>query len=359
MTVTTGMVGHGFYNRNSAPQWAAIESALPWLEAALQSMDLPSAPEVLALADFGCSEGRNSIAVMQRLLPVLRRRTTRPLATIHSDLPTNDYSALLTGLRREDRSVFPVGNVYSGVVGGSMYDELLPPASLHVAMSFNAVGYLSRRPLERLPGYILANGPNARRRAGAVTAEERAAVARQSADDIQAFLTARAAELVPGGKLLVQVFGADGSGCTGDGIFDALNDALVGLRDVGRITGDEYERFYQPVYFRRLEELVAAVAETSSALSGLYRLERAETHESQTPFVEDYRATGDAAAYAGAFTSFFRAFTEPVLRMAFSRHADIDVLVGDIYSSCERLIREDPTAYMFRYISVAALMTRL
>ena len=30
--VITGMVAHGFYNRNSAPQWAAIEPVLPWLE---------------------------------------------------------------------------------------------------------------------------------------------------------------------------------------------------------------------------------------------------------------------------------------------------------------------------------------
>ena len=75
MTVTTGMVGRGFYNRHSAPQWAAIDYVLPWLEDALASMTLPPTPNTITLADFGCSEGRNSIVAMQRLLPVLRRRT--------------------------------------------------------------------------------------------------------------------------------------------------------------------------------------------------------------------------------------------------------------------------------------------
>ena len=38
MAVTTGMVGHGFYDRNSAPQWAAIEAVLPWLEDAIAEL---------------------------------------------------------------------------------------------------------------------------------------------------------------------------------------------------------------------------------------------------------------------------------------------------------------------------------
>jgi gibberellin A4 carboxyl methyltransferase len=131
MTVTTGMVGRGFYNRHSAPQWAAIDYTLPWLEAALGSMNLPPAPDTITLADFGCSEGKNSIAAMQRLLPVLRRRTARPLATIHSDLATNDFSELFMNLRADGRSAFQVDSVYSGAVAGSMYDHLFA-ARIHM-----------------------------------------------------------------------------------------------------------------------------------------------------------------------------------------------------------------------------------
>jgi len=211
MTVTTGMVGRGFYNLHSAPQWAAIDYVLPRLEDALASMTLPPTPNTITLADFGCSEGKNSIAAMQRLLPVLRRRTTRPLATVHSDLATNDFSELFVNLRPDGRSAFPIDNVYSGAVAGSMYDQLLPPASICVATTFNAIGYFSRRPLERLPGFILPNGPSPKRNTGTVSKEERAVFAQQAADDVSAFLRARAVELVPGGKLLLEVFGSSAS----------------------------------------------------------------------------------------------------------------------------------------------------
>jgi hypothetical protein len=77
------------------------------------------------------------------------------------------------------------------------------------------------------------------------------------------------------------------------------------------------------------------------------------------PFVEDYSSTGDAAAFARAFVGFFRAFTEPVLRIAFSSCGDIDALVSDIFSNAERLIRGNPEAYKFQYFCVASLMTRL
>src|SRR4029453_17787943 len=121
MQVTPGMLGHGYSNPNFQPQWAGFDYALPLLEAAIGSMDLPVAPDAIALADFGCSEGKNSVAAMQRLLPVLRRRTDRPIITIHSDLATNDFSELFRNLQLDRQSVFTVDGVYSGAVAGSMY----------------------------------------------------------------------------------------------------------------------------------------------------------------------------------------------------------------------------------------------
>jgi cyclopropane-fatty-acyl-phospholipid synthase len=355
MHVISGMVGHGFYNRHSAPQWAAIDRALPWLERALQSSDVADSPDTIALADFGCSEGKNSIAVMQRLLPILRRRTGRPLLTIHSDLATNDFSELFKNLERDARSVFGLDNVFSSAVSGSMFDQRIPTSSVHVAMTFNAIGYLSRRPLDRLPGFILPNGPDPTRNVGSVSRDERDLFARQSETDLKAFLKARAAELVRGGKLLVQVFGADAEQHTGVGLYDALNDAVLELCATRKISKDEYDRYYQPIYFRSIDEIVKPVSE----LRDLYRLEQAETYDSAVPFVEEYRSSGDGAAYAQAFTNFFRAFTEPVFRMAFEHRSDIHALVADLFHRAERLIRDDPRSYPFRYICVAALMTRL
>ncbi|MEO1089874.1 MAG: hypothetical protein AAFX81_04525 [Pseudomonadota bacterium] len=54
--VTTGMLGEGFYDRHSAPQWAAIEAVLPWLEDAIATMDLPEPP-----ATLGAYAGRGEL----------------------------------------------------------------------------------------------------------------------------------------------------------------------------------------------------------------------------------------------------------------------------------------------------------
>ena len=356
MTVTTGMVGHGFYDRHSAPQWASTEAVLPWLEDAIADVPLAKAPPTFGIADFGCSEGRNSIQVMQRLMPAIRAHCAWPIQTVHSDLPTNDFADLLEHLRADGRSIFGDG-VYSAVVGGSMYDQLLPPRSIHVAMTFNAIGFLSRRPLQRLPGYILPNGPSARRGVGYVSTADHEALAAQAVEDVASFLRARAAELVPGGKVLMEVFGAGETLRTGDGIYDALNDAVLELLDAGLIDRAAYEAYYQPVYIRTLEELTAPVAAPDAPLAALFRLDRAATYEVPVPFVEEFRRTGDETTYARACTDFFRAFTEPVLRAAFPNQDD-DSFVDDVYGRAERLIREHPDRYEFHYVGVAALLTR-
>lgn len=354
MTVTTGMVGHGFYDRNSAPQWAATEAVLPWLDDAIGEMRLDDGPPAIALADFGCSEGRNSIEVMHRVVRAFRKRTPRPIQTIHSDLPTNDYTSLLRSLREGGSSIFGP-DVSSAIVGGSMFDRLLPPRSTQLATTFNAIGFLSRRPRDRLPGYILPNGPSELRGVGHVSAEDRAAFAAQAQADIETFLRARAAELVPGGKLLIEVFGGGEMGRTCDGIYDALNDAVLEVLEVGLIDQAGYEAYYQPVYFRTLDELIAPVATPDASLAPLFSLDRAETYEVEVPFVEDFRQNGDAAAFARSYTDFFRAFSEAVLCAVFPNQVD---LADDVFARAERLIREHPERYDFHYVSVAALMTR-
>jgi gibberellin A4 carboxyl methyltransferase len=125
-SVTTGMVGGGFYNRNSAPQMSSIDHVMPWLEDAIGGISFDDGAGAVGIADFGCSEGRNSISVMRRLIPLLRRRTDRHIQTIHCDLPAKDFSSLFGGLRPDGRSVFGDG-VSSCAVGGSMYDSLVPP----------------------------------------------------------------------------------------------------------------------------------------------------------------------------------------------------------------------------------------
>lgn len=358
MQVTHGMVGHGFYDSNSAPQLSSISYVLPWLEDAVDGLSLNDTKGVVGLADFGCSEGKNSTTVMKRVIDACRKQTGRPIQTVHSDLPTNDFSALFLHLSPRDGRFLGRDNVFSSAVGGSMFDQLLPPETITVATTFNAIGFLSRRPVDRLAGYILPNGPSARGGVGSVLPDEQKVFAEQADADLKSFALARAVELVPGGKLLVQVFGAGDEFRTCDGIYDVLNDAVLDAVDAGMISKDAYDRYYQPVYFRTLDELVSPFTDDASAVSGLFAVDRAEVYEVPVPFVEKYREAGDIDEYAAAYTNFFRAFTEAVLRLNFADHPDVQGFIDFVYERSERRVRDAPERYPFHYVAIAVLLTR-
>ena len=249
MPVTTGMKGDGFYDDHSAPQMATIDAVSPWLEEAIGQMDLRAIAGPLVVADFGCSEGRNSIAAAARIIAAIRTRDQRPIQTVHSDLPTNNFNQLFANLYPAGRSVFPAANVFSAAVGGSMFDQLLPPKTVSIASTYNAIGFLSRRPEVPLPDYILPMGPGRPRPGVNVAPEAREAYAAQARTDLVRFYEARAAEMVTGGKLLVASFGVGKQYRACDGLYDVLNDALLDLVGRGRLRRELYERLGFPDLF--------------------------------------------------------------------------------------------------------------
>ncbi|GAB2183522.1 class I SAM-dependent methyltransferase [Roseibium sp. LAB1] len=354
---TTGMSGRGFYNANSATQWTAIETILPLIEEAIATLPADGTGPI-GIADYGCSEGRNSIAVMKQALPALLARTERPIQTLHSDLPTNDFSELFRGLRPDGGSVFGSDRIYSAAIGGSMYDQLCPPQTLHLATTFNAIGFLSCRPVDRLPGYILPNGPSAARANGYVAEEDRHAFAEQAKQDIARYLVVRAKELVPGGKLLVEVFGSKGPARTCDGLYDLLNDAVLDFVEAGDIGRDVYDRYYQPVYMRELKELTDPVTNEAYGAAGLYSIDRTMEYEIAVPFVDRFKKDGDLDRYASDYVNFFRAFTEAVLRAALPDSSSREDLINRIFARAEDRLKADTSLYPFRYAAVAMLLTR-
>lgn len=354
---TTGMSGGGFYNANSAAQWSAIERVLPLIDEAVATLPVAGSGPI-GLADYGCSEGRNSIAVLKHALPALLERTAGAVQTIHCDLPTNDFSDLFQSLRPDGEPVFGSDRVFSSAVGGSMFDQLCPPSSLHLATTFNAIGFLSRRPVDRLPGYILPNGPSVIRANGYVSEEDRRTFSQLAKQDIARFLRMRSRELVTGGKLLLQVFGCKGPARTCDGLYDLLNDAVLSFVEKGEISRETYDLYYQPVYMRDLDELAGPVSDDAFGAAGLFEVDRALDYEVEVPFVERFKADGDLDRYARDYVNFFRAFTEAVLRSSLPESPSREDMVKRIFARAEELLKANTALYPFRYAAVAMLLTR-
>jgi hypothetical protein len=228
-----------------------------------------------------------------------------------------------------------------------------------IATTFNAIGFLDHRPQAEIPDSILPMGPGRPRPGAAVSEETRDAYASQAAEDLIHFYRARADETVPGGKLLVASFGVDERHRCCDGLYDVLNDSLVAFRDAGRMDGEAYRRLVFPIYFRSREELIAPVVRDDSPLAGCYRVERVESMEVPVPFNRRREQSADVSAYAGEFAGFLRAFTEPILRQAFSDQTDREDLIEEVYRRVQALITANPADYEFHYVQVAALLTRL
>jgi len=357
MPTTTGMKGSGYYNRNSTAQLASIQALQDWIDEAVADLPLPSEPEPITILDLGSSEGRNAIHGMATIAEGLRRRTEQPVQTIYSDLASNDFNQLFVNLEAARHSGVISEEVYPAAVAGSFYGPLRPPGSVHFATCFNSVQWLDQLPAVPLSDFIVYRRPHPPRPGLTVSPEVTAAYTRQAEQDLIRFLESRAHELVPGGKLLISSPGDTDQARLSDGFADLLNDASLDLVAAGRLAREEYERLTFPSYFRTVAELLAPLEEEDSPVYSAFRVDRADTLEVPTPFLVEFQRNGDVEAYSRAYTGFMRAISEPVLQAAFGQpdgHATIDALYERIRS---RLIT-DPERYTFRYMMVAALLTR-
>jgi hypothetical protein len=143
-----------------------------------------------------------------------------------------------------------------------------------------------------------------------------------------------------------------------DGVCEVLNDACLDLITAGLLEREQYERVTMPVYFRTVAELLAPVERPDSPIRGKFAVERAEALEAPVPFDVEFRRTGDVAAYAAACTGFLRAISEPVVRAALQQSAGEAATVDSLYERVRARLQAEPERYWWRYILVAALLTR-
>jgi hypothetical protein len=358
MPATTGMKGAGYYDRHSTAQLSSIQALQGWVDDAVAGLPLPAPAQPVTVLDLGSSEGGNAIRVMATIVGGLRRRTGQPVQTVYSDLAGNDFNRLFANLEGARRAGLFAAGVYPGAVAGSFYGPLLPPGTVHLAVSFNAIQWLDRLPTVPLPDAVAYRRPHPPRPGLSVSPKVASAFAGQAEQDLLRFLECRARELVPGGKLLLASPGDTDQARVGDGVADVLNDACLDLVAAGRLRREQYERLTIPVYFRTLAELLAPLQREGPPVRGAFAVERAEALEVPTPFVVEFRRGGDVAAYAGAYTGFLRAISEPVVRAALSQPEGEAGAVESLYERVRARLLAEPERYLWRYILVAALLTR-
>ncbi|PYI13020.1 S-adenosyl-L-methionine-dependent methyltransferase [Aspergillus japonicus CBS 114.51] len=251
------MHGNGFYSSNSALQHSAMLNALPLLSAAAskaQQQEQEANSRPFTILEFGSAHGNNSHTP---ITTILKSRTPAPTREIHlqfNDRPTNDFTTLSTNLAT---MTWPVPNqTFTSLVPSSFYSRVAPQGSVDVAFSLAALHHLDR--VTPVP----ASGP-------VPTHEARQAEFRAQAHaDLLAFLAHRAAEIVPGGGLVLSFVGQE-LGPRGEeitnyaGPVDACRAAMVEMLQAGVLSPAVANVFEVPAYNRTLADVRRTLGETA------------------------------------------------------------------------------------------------
>jgi hypothetical protein len=302
------MEGRGAYNRSSRVQAAGLLPAVALFEQAAKAVDIESSPHPVTIADYGASQGHNSLLPMSAAIDTLRPRirAERAVSVVHTDLPDNDFTALFRTLATDpDSYLRGRENVFPSAVGRSFYEQILPEDSVTLGWSSWSVQWLSRVPCD-IPDQVQV--------AYSRDASAHAAYAKQAAEDWRHFLAARSRELRAGGRLVVLTMALDEQGAFGyRPLLEALYDTLENLRDIQLIDAAEIRRMAIPTVGRSRADLAAPF------VGGAYRglaIEDLSVFAAEDRIWAQYEADRNAQAFGATWAAFTRASVFPTLATA-------------------------------------------
>ncbi|KAI3912789.1 hypothetical protein MKW92_046203 [Papaver armeniacum] len=244
--------GRNSYANNSSLQRMVVDRSKSIIDEAIaEYLDIQICPSssTFRIVDLGCSVGPNTFIAMQNIIEAidLKYRKSGSIPEFHvffNDHTSNDFNTLFVSLPLE-RPYFAAG------VPGSFYTRLFPKDTLHIVHSTNSLHWLSQIPKEILDIYSPAYNKgrihytNARQ-------EVFEAYSAQYAKGIEAFLHARAGEVVRGGLLLLTVPSipdeAPTNQLTMGSLFDVLGSCLMDMAKMGIVEEAKVDSFNVPVY---------------------------------------------------------------------------------------------------------------
>jgi hypothetical protein len=328
------MEGGGSYNRHARVPAGGGSLALPFLEQAAQNVTLDAGDQPVVIADYGSSQGKNSLAPMRAAIKVLRTRAgpDRPISVVHVDQAANDFNTLFEVLHRDpERYSLDDPNIFPAAIGRSFYESVFPREHVHLGWSSYAAVWLSRIPM-LIPGHFMPFASNG---------DVRKAFERQGAEDWRSFLSLRSKELRVGGRLVVVLPGFNDEGVTGfEPLFKSANEALADMVAEGTITDDERAQMVLGSYPRRTCELLEPF-DADRQFGGL-TVEQCRLFGLPDAVWTDYERDADKELLARRHAGFFRSIFVPSLASTLSSFAKKEVFADVIERKLVRRVVEQP-----------------
>ncbi|GMI87498.1 hypothetical protein like AT1G68040 [Hibiscus trionum] len=225
---------------------------------------LCSRSNIICIADLGCAVGPNTFNSMQDILHFIQHKynlqcpgsdRTLQFLVFFNDQPSNDFNSLFTSLPRET-PYFTAG------VPGSFHRRLFPESSIHFAHCSYALHWLSRVP-EELQDRNSSAWNKGRIHYTNAPDQVIQAYAAQFAKDMANFLSARAAEIVNGGMMVIIMPGIPNgmsySQVAASAMYEFMASSFMDMAHEGLISEDEVDSFNLPIYTPSPEDMEAAV----------------------------------------------------------------------------------------------------
>jgi hypothetical protein len=337
-TATHGvMESGGSYNLHAQVPADGAILALPLLKKAVQEVTLDGSDEPVVIGDYGSSQGKNSLAPMRAAIKGLRARfgPGRPIVVSHVDQPANDFNTLFEVLHWDpQRYSLDDPNVFPSAIGRSFYESVFPKEHVHLGWSSFAAVWLNHIP-SVVPGHLIAV---------ASTGEVREAFERQGADDWKLFLSLRANELRPGGRLVVVLPGlADDGGSGFEPLFAQANEAVAELVADGVIRAQERERMVLGAYPRRRSQLLAPFASQPNFQE--LAVEHCELSLLPDPAWKDYERDRNKELLVARHARFFRSVFVPSLATAIADEERRNAFPERLEQELKRRLSERPAPF--------------
>ncbi|MEM7210504.1 MAG: SAM-dependent methyltransferase [Pseudomonadota bacterium] len=353
---TTSMKGGGYYSQSTRGAKDVIDNAADMLLEAVAALPEPDAPLPVSIADYGAADGGTSKRTIAATVGAVRKRwPDRQVQVTYTDLASNDWSQLfktMQGLDGSDNTYWsPADGVFVQGIGIGFHHQLMASGTLDLGFSATAMHYVAERPCQ-ITGHVHHVG---------ATGDALGAFDRQAAEDWERILLARAAELRPGGRLVIMSFGKDEDGwylghTGGVNMFDTFEHHWKALADNGTITAAEYDAATFAQVYRTPGEFTAPLTDPESPVhqAGL-RLVSAHTGQTPCPYRAAFEAsdTMTTREFARSYIPTLRSWSETVFANALdlARPAsERAAIVDQFYQSYEDMVAGDPDGHAMDYV---------
>lgn len=289
-------------------------------------------PKNMVIADLGCSSGPNALTLVSAAVDAIHRYCAQheqlppEMCVLLNDLPDNDFNAVAKSLdtlkHSVDEALARPTAVITGMVPGSFYERLFARGSLHLVCSANSLHWLSEAPEDLKKSRIPMHDSDEQLRSSRhqIVADS---YARQFRKDFMRFLSLRAQEIVPGGRMVVSLL-VKRSDKPDTEIIQPWTPAVTALSDMalrGVISKEKLDSFYIPLCCPMDSEVNNIIEE-----EGSFEVNKMMMHD-------PYDGTGKALLDLKMVALRVRAVFEPIIVQHF---AASDEIMDDFVRAVER-----------------------